>query len=122
MRNERPDSDVAGPIRTLHGLRRADIAALSTGLGGLPGVWSVETHQDYEGDLTVLLVPAGGDEAGPSFVVYRQAGAFRVAVSRWDAYDPLGAVPVVEAVLPLIQACLRPGGAQGPAPGTRAAG
>jgi hypothetical protein len=120
MRNERPDSGAAGPLRSLHGLRRTDIAALSAVLGALPGVWSVETHQDYEGDLTALLVPAGGDEVGPSFVIYRRAEGFHVAVSRWDDYAPLGMVPGLEAVLPLIQVSLRQQGEQGPE--TRAAG
>ncbi|MFT8246587.1 hypothetical protein [Roseomonas sp. BN140053] len=51
-------------IRALHSLTENDAVSLSLGLRDLPGAWSVEQHEGYDGDLVVLLVQEwAADEA-----------------------------------------------------------
>lgn len=91
------------PIEAQHSLRVSHAAAVEAMLGALGGRWSVERHTDYAGDLLLLVIPEGGDAAGPTFVLHRDGTGIRLGVNRGDAYASLDTVPTVQAAMQRIR-------------------
>jgi hypothetical protein len=54
----------------------------------LPGKWSVESHEGYDGDLTLLLLPPGGSAA--ILVVSRTSDGFHLHANRSDEIEKIG--------------------------------
>jgi hypothetical protein len=94
----------AVPLRAPHSLRAADAVVAELLLPCLGQGWSVARHEDYDGDLTLVLIPDGDDEAGDegagaSFALHRAAAGVHLAATRGDAYEPLGCFASTAAAL-----------------------
>ena len=93
------NSEKANPIRAIHSLRERHVAAIAAAAETLPGDWSIERHEDYEGGLSVLLIPTGDDEAGETFVIYRDGAGIHLGASRWSVYREVGRFGSIEAAM-----------------------
>lgn len=60
---------VAGPVGMALGRYDAQLHAAVNAAGDLPGRWTVEHHFDYEGNVSIVLIPGNGDEDASTFVL-----------------------------------------------------
>ncbi len=97
----------ASPIRALHSLTAAQAEALEAVVRRLPGRWSAERHEGYDGHLSVLIAPEGGDEAGPSLVAHRDAGGLRLDTTRWDGWEAVGRFDTLPSLLEALLTAVR---------------
>lgn len=93
------DDGRSSPIRALHSLTHTQADAVEALLPRLPGGWSAERHEAYDGHLSLMLVPEAGDEAGLSLVVHRDERGLRLDLTRWDAWERVGCYDALEALL-----------------------
>ena len=91
-----PDADARSPLRGMHSLTRTHCAYLAKASVELPGTWPVETHEGYDGDLTLLLLPTGDDAA--ALVVSRTAGGFHLHANRGDDIRKVGSFVSIESL------------------------
>ncbi len=77
----------------------SEIALARAAAHRLPGAWSLATERDYEGHLSLILMPEGDDAAGPTFLLDRDAACVGVAACRWERIARLGRFPSVEVAL-----------------------
>jgi hypothetical protein len=96
-----PDPDLISPLRSIHGLREADVAALTQAVAALDGSWSVERHEGYDGDLTVLIMPR--DESRETFVVSRNADGVSLATNVGDDYRTIGIFASIGDVMQVVR-------------------
>lgn len=61
--------------------------------------YSVDVHQDYEGSLSVVLIPARDDESRPSFLLGLAAELIEVHTCRHDELTKLGCFETLEDAL-----------------------
>jgi len=96
-----PDPDMLSPLRAMHSLREPHVALLTQTMAGFAGRWTLERHESYDGDLTVLLVPT--DPAERAFVISRSAEGFHLSRDHGDEMNSLGvfaSFPDLLATLP----------------------
>ena len=56
--------------------------------------WSVQLSQDCIDEINLVIRPSyGGDEYGPTFVIYEELDEFIVDQVRWDVCTEIGAYP-----------------------------
>jgi hypothetical protein len=99
-RDASADRAPGGGLRTIHGLRDGDIAALAGLLRG--SGWSLERHDGYDGQVTVLLVAAG--PAGATPVVSRSRDGLLLHAHGDDTLVQLGCFASVEALVEAVLA------------------
>ena len=82
MRFTLPDPDTLSPLRAMHSLREKHVLTLAQALSRLPGTWSLERHESYDGDLTLMLRPQ--QQEGENLVVSRRADGFHLIANQED--------------------------------------
>ena len=93
------DDGRTSPIRALHSLTHAQADAVEALLPRLPGPWSAERHEGYDGHLSLVIAPEAGDVAGASLVVHRDQHGLRLDATRWDGWQPVGCYDAMAALL-----------------------
>jgi hypothetical protein len=62
--------------------------------------WSVELHQAFHGESSLMLMPEDADDAiGPTFVLHRRQGTFQLDQYQWDTYSEIGAFNSLRAAV-----------------------
>ena len=97
--SRRPDGAAGDPVPALRSLGDTDLALVRTAAAGLPGAWSVAAERDYDGDLSLVLIPDGDDAVAPTFLLGRDAAGIQLGACRWDSFTRLGCFPNVAAAL-----------------------
>ena len=75
----------ATPIRALHSLTSAQVASVAATLGRMPTPWSLDEHEGYDGDLTLILTPSE-HQARLSFALWRTHAGFHLCTMRDDEH------------------------------------
>jgi hypothetical protein len=83
-------------IRALRSLTQQAVGTVSDAIAGVPGQWTVEGHDDYDGYLSVLISPEGEADA-PSFLISGQVGQIELAQFQGDELLTLGRFEDLEA-------------------------
>ncbi len=74
-----------------HPLCEADAVTVRRSIADVASDWSVELEGVGADDAALVILPPDGDDlAGPSFVVSREAGGFRVDQVHWDSLTEVG--------------------------------
>lgn len=74
------------------GLGARDAAYASGAIADVAPDWSVELHETFPGEASLMLMPEAADDAiGPTFVLHNRAGTFQLDQYQWDVYSELGA-------------------------------
>jgi hypothetical protein len=105
-----PDADAVSPLTAMHSLREAHAAALALAVSACPGTWTLDRHEGYDGDLTVLLTPA--DAASPILVVSHAADGFHLSGNRDDACERLGCFGSLDSLLAAVRSVVIAAGPQ----------
>ncbi len=87
------------PLRAPYSLDKGDLAAVTDAAAKLPGAWNVETEEDYHGHLSIVLIPAGDDLAGPTYLLDGDVAGVQLGACRWERFTRLGGFPDVEAAM-----------------------
>lgn len=93
-------------IRALRSLTRQAFEAVSNVISDLPGQWTLERHDDYEGYLSVLISPEGEADA-PTFLISGQVGQIELAQFQGDQLRTLGRFEDLEATIAELARALR---------------
>ncbi len=86
-------------FRSLSSLSEAQVGALEAALPSLAGAWSLEQHESCEGSLSLLLMPADGDDGAAHFTVDQDAAGLNLGVLRSDEFTPYGRYDSMEALI-----------------------
>ena len=97
-----PDIDLVSPIRGQYSLCETDVVAFQQGFAETQMPWSLDRHESYDGDLTVMLTPPG--EAEATLVMSRDAGGFHLAVSQGDEFQDLGIFDSISSIVSTLSA------------------
>ncbi len=69
-----------------------DLAYASGAIADVAPDWSVELHEIFPGEASLMLMPEAADDAiGPTYVLHSRAGAFQLDQYQWDVYSEVGA-------------------------------
>jgi hypothetical protein len=90
---------VASQVGIALGRYDAQLHAIVDAAGDLPGRWTVEPHLDYEGNVSIVLIPGSENEGGSIFALYPGADAVEVAVLHSEHYAKLGSFQSVAAAM-----------------------
>lgn len=90
-------------FRSLSSLSEAQVSAIEAALPSLAGTWSLERHESCEGSLSLLLMPADGDDGAAHFSVDQDAAGLNLGVLRGDALTPYGRYDSMEELLPTLR-------------------
>ena len=90
-------------FRTLSSLSEAQVGLLEVALPGLAGTWCLERHESCEGRLSVLLMPADGDDQAAHFTVDQDGAGLNLGVLRGDEFTALGRYDSMEELLPALR-------------------
>ena len=93
-------------IRALRSLTGQAFEAVSNVISDLPGQWTVQGHDDYDGYLSVLISPKGEADA-PSFLISGQVGQIELAQFQGDELHTLGRFEDLEATIAELVRALR---------------
>jgi hypothetical protein len=85
-------------IRPLRSLTQQAFDAVREAIGGMPGNWTLERHDDYEGYLSILISPESEADV-PSFLISGQVGLMEVAKFQGDELHTLGRFESLEATI-----------------------
>lgn len=91
-----PDPATSSPLRAVHSLREAHVRSLANDLSRLPGTWTLDRHESYDGDLTVMVTLHQGRE---NLVVSHQRDGFHLGANREDSYRELGRFSTMDALV-----------------------
>ncbi len=67
-----------------------------------PGIWSLDRHESYDGDLSVMVTPPQGEE---KLVVSHEKDGFHLDANRDDTYRKLGCFSTMDALVVAIRRC-----------------
>ncbi len=101
---------VPGPLRAMDSLREHHVAALARAFRPWAGSWSLDRHEGYDGDLTLILSSRDG---AASLVFSRSSAGFHAAIMEGDAYRTLGCFASLAALITAACETL-PGSTNGP--------
>ena len=101
-----PDLDARSPLRALHSLREKHVTVLARTMSQLPGSWSLECHESYDGDLTLMLMPQQQGRA--NLVVNRGSDGFHLIANQDDDYCELGCFGALDDLLATVRANVGP--------------
>jgi hypothetical protein len=96
-----PDPDTLSPLRAMYSLHEKHVAVLTAALTRLPETWSLERHEGYDGDLTLLLMPQ--HEETEKLFVNRSADGFHLIANHEDEFRELGCFDAMDDLV----ACMR---------------
>lgn len=96
-------NDDAVLFRSLSGLSEAQVSVLEAALPSLAGSWSLERHESCEGVLSLLLMPADGDDKATHFTVDQDAPDLNLGLLRGDEFTPYGRYDSMEALIPALR-------------------
>jgi hypothetical protein len=94
------DDLLHGPavVRALSSMRVAEIALITDVVADVSDRWSVHTHDDYDGYLSILVEPAGSDHAcRPSYLVSGTANHIELDQVRGDKLSTMAAFETMPA-------------------------
>ena len=92
------------PIRRLHSLSRADIDTATMELNRLSSGWSIDYHDDCDGDVLLILTPPNSDANAATFVLSRDLSGIQLARTCNDTFEPLGRfTTIAEAVQHVVE-------------------
>ena len=91
-----PDCDARSPVRGMNSLTLMHRVFLSKVLVELLGKWSMETHEGYDGDLTLLLLSPCDSAA--ILVVSRTSGGFHLHANQSDEIQKIGTFVSIESL------------------------
>ena len=94
------DRSAASPLRALHSLTETQVARLEGALARLPGSWSLDRHEGYDGHLTLLVTAAGDDST--SFSLHRTGQELHLSLWQGDEPTRSGTFLSVEEVARVI--------------------
>ena len=104
-RRTTPDLDTRSPLRALHSLRENHVTVLAKTMSQLPGTWSLERHESYDGDLTLMLMPDHQERA--NLVVSRESDGFHLIANQDDDYCELGRFSAIDELVATVRANVR---------------
>lgn len=82
-------------------------AAMQQALADITEDWCVELQGICADEANLVIVPEDGDDAhGPSFVISREDGGFRVDQVHWDALTEVGTYPSLSHVAAVLRSRL----------------
>lgn len=87
------------PIRRLHSLSRADIDTATIELNRLSSGWSIDQHDDCDGDVLLILTPPDSDANAATFVLSRGLSGIQLARMCNDVFEALGRFTTITAAL-----------------------
>ncbi len=87
----------------MHSLREKHVVVLAKALSQLPGIWSLERHKSYDGDLTLLLMPQHQERE--NLVVSREADGFHLIANQDDDYRELGCFGAMDDLVATARSC-----------------
>ena len=90
-------------FRTLSSLSEAQVSLLKAALSGLAGTWCLERHESCEGALSLLLMPADGDDEAAHFTVDQDGAGLNLGVLRSDELTSHGRYHSMEELLPALR-------------------
>ena len=90
-------------FRTLSSLSEAQADLLEAALPSLAGSWCVERHESCEGNLLLLLMPAGGDDTTTNFTIDQDAAGLNLGVLRGDEHSFQSRHDTMEALIPAMR-------------------
>ena len=110
--NRRPAPETLSPLRALYSLREQHVTVLARTLSQLPGNWSLERHESYDGDLTLMLMPQHQGRA--NLVVNRGSDGFHLIANQDDDYLELGRFGAIDELVAGVQASVSTSKARAP--------
>ena len=82
---------IFAPIRALRSLRLRDAEIITQVVGPIGGAWTVQTFDDYDGYLSILVEPCSqGAEQRPSYLVSGKTGNAELIAVDGDQCQTLG--------------------------------
>ena len=99
-----PEADAHSPIRAIHSLHESHVRVLAAALSRLPGMWELERHECYDGNLILMLTLQAQDTQ--SLVVSRDENGFHLSSSQNDKYRELGCFGTMNEVIATLRASL----------------
>jgi hypothetical protein len=101
--SEQVSSEFAFPVR-IRPIGGSDLAFVQSAMARTAPDWSVELQGRATDEATLVLLPEdGSDEAGPSFLVSREACGFRVDQVHWDVVTEIGVYPSIADVADVLR-------------------
>ena len=97
-----PEADTHSPVRAIHSLLEHHVRVLAIALSGLPGIWSLERHECYDGNLILMLTLQPQDMQ--NLVVSRDESGFRLNSSQNDEYRELGCFSTMSELIATLRA------------------
>ncbi len=91
------NSDMPSPLRSMHSLREKHVKVLVNVLSQLPDIWSLERHEGYDGDLSLMLTSEHQED--DNFFVGRRASGFHLIANRDDDCRELGCFDTVDELV-----------------------
>jgi hypothetical protein len=85
----------------MNSLTQAEIRWIADQIPAWPGGWTLEIVADPM-ELSAVLLPEGGDRCAATFLIDRVESGIRVMACRWDALNPVGVFPSLDAALAVI--------------------
>ena len=86
-------------FRSLSSLSEAQVGLLEAALPSLAGTWCLERHESCEGSLSLLLMPADGDDEAAHFTVDQDAAGLNLGVLHGDEFTSHGRYDSMEALI-----------------------
>ena len=101
MKFHLPESSSLTPLRAMHSLREKHVKVLAVALSQLPETWSMERHEGYDGDLTLMLMSQHQERE--NLVVSHQADGFHLMANQEDHCWKLGCFGALDELVATVQ-------------------
>lgn len=88
-------------IRGLHSLRGAHAEAVQTALATRAPTWVVEGHDDYDGDM-LLIITASDQPEAPAYVLSSTEEGIHLALVGEEGWQPLACVDTLATAIDLL--------------------
>jgi hypothetical protein len=95
------------PIPALRSLLEGHFLVAELQADKLIGEWSVEKHRDYDGDLSIIILPEE-DAAAATFCIHRDRTGIHLKASRCDRMETLGTFDSVTDAMQCVAQCTCP--------------
>ncbi len=84
-------------IRALRSLTTDQADLVSKAVAALPGEWTVEHHDDYDGYLLIMISPNNSSTEGAAFLISGEVDEIDVAELHHEELRHLGCFSTIEA-------------------------
>ena len=93
------------PIPALRSLREGHFLVAEMQADKLVGDWSIEKHRDYDGDLSIVILPQEDDAASAAFCIHRDRMGIHLKACRCDKMEKLGTFDSVTDAMQCVAKC-----------------